>query len=97
MCPECSVKLNYRSQKREVKRKKALKRLGTTTDVCDSAASTSAELAQSPEIEIKEEPLDENSVEPKKDETEIWKGKPIDGIEKSREEEFEEYLADLFL
>lgn len=31
------------------------------------------------------------------DESKIWKEKPADSSEKSREQEFEEYLADLFM
>lgn len=99
LCPECSIKLNYRSQKREAKRRKSLKRLGQS--------STSKEEVSGPsddqEIEIKDE--EESEAEPgptdekvaAEDESKIWREKPSQNVEKSREEEFEEYLADLFL
>lgn len=31
------------------------------------------------------------------DKSNIWKEKPMDDVEKTREKEFEEYLADLFV
>lgn len=97
LCPECSIKLNYKSQKREVKRKKELKRLGKSTVINADKPSNSATI---PDAEIKIEP--ESDVEmakvlAKNNETELWKGKPAEALEKSREEEFEDYLADLFL
>ncbi|KAK0173067.1 hypothetical protein PV328_006320 [Microctonus aethiopoides] len=103
LCPECSVKLNYRSQKKEVKRKKALKRLGKTSDELEIPAATSGS-SKIPEVVVKEEKQDEKECtmdttleHDEKDESLIWKDKPTEGGEKSREEEFEEYLTDLFL
>lgn len=51
---------------------------------------------QVPEVEIKLE-NEEDPKETKEEDQDIWKGKPTEGVEKSRDEEFEEYLADLFL
>ncbi|XP_033214915.1 protein FRA10AC1 [Belonocnema kinseyi] len=98
LCPECSIKLNYRSQKREVKRRKALKRLGKSSTSKEISGSSSDQ-----EIEIKDEP--ESEAEPASTEeqvaadveSEIWREKPSEDEEKTREQEFEEYLADLFL
>lgn len=102
LCPECSTKLNYRSQKREVKRKKALKRLGTHSESNINMPSTSDDTCDN--IEIKEEPVqtpenvNENiNEELENEKSNIWKEKPVETVEKSREEEFEEYLADLFM
>ncbi|KAK2575802.1 hypothetical protein KPH14_007186 [Odynerus spinipes] len=102
LCPECSVKLNYRSQKREVKRKKALKRLGLHSESNINMPGTSEDTYDN--VEVKEEPqqtpenVNENvDEELKKEKSNIWKEKPVETVEKSREEEFEEYLADLFM
>lgn len=94
MCPECSMKLNYRSQKREAKKHKILKRLGTNIGTSNNTPSTST-------VQIKIEENEainniEKSIE-EKDESKIWKEKPIEDLEKTREEEFEEYLADLLI
>ncbi|KAG7200858.1 hypothetical protein KM043_003223 [Ampulex compressa] len=99
LCPECSVKLNYRSQKREVKRGKSLKRLGTSnTDVHNDVPGTSA--IPSTQIKVEDEENSnkiENAVAETLDASKIWKEKPVETLEKTREEEFEEYLADLFM
>ncbi|XP_053998518.1 protein FRA10AC1 [Hylaeus anthracinus] len=96
LCPDCSVHLNYRSQKREAKRHKTLRRLGTNLETRDSIPSTSAV-----EIKIEENEAVNNSEksieQTEKDESKIWKEKPVDSLEKTREEEFEEYLADLLM
>lgn len=39
----------------------------------------------------------EKDAEKDEDESKIWKEKPIENLEKTREEEFEEYLADLLM
>lgn len=96
MCPECSVQLNYRSQKREAKRHKTLKRLGTNLETRNSTPSTSAINIKNEESEVindTEETVDQTD----KNESKIWKEKPMDSLEKTREEEFEEYLADLLM
>lgn len=94
MCPECSIKLNYRSQKREAKKHKILKRLGTNIETFNNTPSTST-------VQIKiEENKTINNIEKsieEKDESKIWKEKPTEDLEKTREEEFEEYLADLLI
>ncbi|KAK9301690.1 hypothetical protein QLX08_006095 [Tetragonisca angustula] len=95
LCPECSTKLNYRSQKHEAKRHKTLKRLGTNGETPHDMPSTSTV-----EIKIEEDEGTNNSeklVETRADESKIWKEKPIENLEKTREEEFEEYLADLLM
>ncbi|XP_034943076.1 protein FRA10AC1 homolog [Chelonus insularis] len=104
LCPQCSIKLNYKSQKREIKRNKALKRLGVTSDQSHPSASSSTDIS---EVTVKEEKHEANEEDKDRQgeltednkikESEIWKKKPEEGIEKSREEEFEEYLADLLL
>ncbi|XP_050483977.1 protein FRA10AC1 [Bombus huntii] len=98
LCPECSIRLNYRSQKREAKKHKTLKRLGTNTETPSSIPSTSTV-----PIKIEEDEGTSNvgksidDTEKDEDESKIWKEKPIENLEKTREEEFEEYLADLLM
>ncbi|OAD59882.1 Protein FRA10AC1 like protein [Eufriesea mexicana] len=96
LCPECSIKLNYRSQKREAKKHKTLKRLGTNSETLSSKASTSTVHIKTEENEVMSN-TEESVEETKKDESKIWKEKPIENLEKTREEEFEEYLADLLM
>ncbi|XP_072749380.1 protein FRA10AC1 homolog [Anoplolepis gracilipes] len=99
LCPECSIKLNYRSQKREVKRKKSLKRLGVNPESNSEVSITSDNREMDNETET-----DPNSIETQTnvvstdiDESNIWKEKPSQDVEKTREKEFEEYLADLLM
>lgn len=96
LCPDCSIKLNYRSKKREVKRHKALKRLGVDAKTDSSAPSTSTVHVKIEEDEA-ENSTEKSAEEPRKDESKIWKEKPVESLEKTREEEFEEYLADLLM
>ncbi|XP_074094214.1 protein FRA10AC1 [Cotesia typhae] len=99
LCSECSDKLNYHSQKKQVNRKKkVLKRLGTTSDKLETQSSVSSSTNnQDQDVIIKVEPDEESKEDSRKKEEEIWKNNPSESIEKSREEEFEEYLADLLL
>ncbi|XP_051174006.1 protein FRA10AC1 isoform X2 [Leptopilina boulardi] len=105
LCPECSIQLNYRSKKREVKReKKSLKRLQHCSTSRDNSGPS-----RKIEIEIKETNSEENTpskesvstketptADESQSESEIWKNIPLEE-EKTREDEFEEYLADLLL
>ncbi|CAG5089095.1 Similar to Fra10ac1: Protein FRA10AC1 homolog (Mus musculus) [Cotesia congregata] len=99
LCSECSDKLNYHSQKKQVHRKKkGLKRLGTTSDKLETQSTASSSTNnQDQDTIIKVEPDEESKEDSGKKEEEIWKNNPSESIEKSREEEFEEYLADLLL
>lgn len=87
--------MNYGSQKHEAKKHKTLKRLGTNGETPRNTPSTSTV-----EIKIEDNEGTNNSeklVETKEDESKIWKEKPVENLEKTREEEFEEYLADLLM
>ncbi|XP_066581498.1 protein FRA10AC1 [Prorops nasuta] len=98
LCPECSIKLNYRSQKKEFKKKK-LKRLDSTAKTF--SASTSGDTESRVKIEEVEDFIPDKNEDKQQteeiEESKIWKEKPTEAAEKSREEEFEEYLADLFM
>ncbi|KZC05991.1 PREDICTED: protein FRA10AC1 [Dufourea novaeangliae] len=97
LCPECSIKLNYRTQKREVKRYKSLKRLRTYSESQTNTPSTSTMNIKMEECEPINNAEESTTVQTEKDESQIWKEKPTDSAEKTREEEFEEYLADLLM
>ncbi|KAF7994299.1 hypothetical protein HCN44_003389 [Aphidius gifuensis] len=103
LCPECSSKLNYHSKKREVKRKKSLKPFNTASDMI-SIPSSSNKNKKTTTIKVEQEgnelKIVNNNGEKKlkeQDATDIWKEKIVESVEKSREDEFEEYLADLFV
>lgn len=98
MCPECSEKLNYHSKKREVKRikkhskypNKRSKDSSATTSTASTPAhdtDTSIETTSAP---ILNEPAHQQLEQ-------IFWTKSTNEEEKTREEEFDDYLADLLL
>ncbi|XP_015524447.1 protein FRA10AC1 [Neodiprion lecontei] len=98
LCPECSLKLNHHSRKREVKRRRSLKRLGKTVDVQEVLATSTTMVRDAIEVKVeKEDQADDKKEEKTVKESQIWKDKPTDSNEKSREEEFEEYFDELFM
>ncbi|XP_063982728.1 protein FRA10AC1 homolog [Diachasmimorpha longicaudata] len=97
LCPDCSEKLNYKTKKREVKRQKALKRLGISPEKSQGSSTSSQVPEATIKLEINEKDSTADPQPSQPEDSDIWKGKPVEGVEKSREEEFEEYLADLFL
>ncbi|KAL0102698.1 hypothetical protein PUN28_018187 [Cardiocondyla obscurior] len=98
LCPECSVKLNYQSQKREVKRGKSLKRLNTSSESNNDVPTASSNLESDNTAEADSSLAEMKSSESTDtNESNIWKEKPVEDMEKTREKEFEEYLEDLFM
>ena len=105
LCPDCSYKLNYHHKKKEVTKKPKKRKKGKKKkDKKDrkrshSSSSSSEEESQSEELE-REKNLEAQKEEDKKLEkkaSEIWSA-PIEvEQEKSREEDFSEYLEDLFM
>ncbi|RZF42833.1 hypothetical protein LSTR_LSTR003657 [Laodelphax striatellus] len=96
LCPDCSEKLNYRTKRKEVKRKK-LKRLKSSKDKQHEKPPCNER-----ETEGNQKPSDEptnadNCEENDSEGVSIWKQKPADLEEPSRDEEFEEYLEELLL
>nr|XP_012141378.1 PREDICTED: protein FRA10AC1 isoform X2 [Megachile rotundata] len=80
------------------KRHKALKRLGTNSDVQNTASDMPSTSVENVKTEDKAaDKITEPVEEMNKNESNIWKEKPADNLEKTREEEFEEYLADLLM
>lgn len=103
LCPECSSKLNYHSKKREIKRKKSLKRLSTASDIMDTTSISNKNRkltlikVEHEDSELKTINDNDKKKMEKQNNTDIWKEKIVESVEKSREDEFEEYLADLFV
>ncbi|XP_034829457.1 protein FRA10AC1 homolog [Maniola hyperantus] len=101
LCPECSEKLNYKSKKREVKRlKKSQKKKRKSRD---KGPSDSDDTVNEESTEVVESGTQEpSSSNPATDsmidrEESLWKKGVQEVEEKSREEEFEDYLEDLLL
>lgn len=102
LCPECSDKLNYHTKKREVKRsKKKTKRnkhsastSSTTEESLPAEGGTSStDQLETPAEDIAE-PSQGNETAHRQLEQIFWQ-KSTNEEEKTREEEFDEYLADL--
>lgn len=94
LCPECSYKLNYHHQKKEVrkskkskkKRKKSKKRKRS-----GSSSDSGSDDDDDKDKEVRKEKEEERQA------SEIWKEPVSLEQEKSREEDFDDYLADMFL
>lgn len=96
LCPECSLKLNYHSKKREIKRldkpkkpkRKHIKRGSKDRTTKDNSTSDEGECSNSCKID--------NDVDKNKNDESPWANhKPVET--KSRDEEMEDYLQDLLL
>ncbi|CAO3661445.1 hypothetical protein G6F70_001149 [Rhizopus microsporus] len=86
LCPECSDKLNYKTKKRAAKRKekKQKRRRKSREDEDDKGVSTEESSSETDEEEKEKEEA-----------SAIW-SKPIESKqEKSKQEEYEDYFADL--
>lgn len=109
LCPDCSVRLNYHSKKREVKRTKKEGKNAHKKDHKRSKKSTSpgpsnqcsdgngSEANQGEEIDDNTSSNhDASTRNMNKQEESCWT-KVTDAEEKTREDEFDDYLADLLL
>jgi len=81
-----------------VKRRKSLKRLDTNSGSSNDVPTISS----NPESDNKAETDSisaeiQNNENTDTNESNIWKEKPAEDVGKTREKEFEEYLADLFM
>ena len=94
LCPDCSCKLNYRHQKKEViKIKKKLKKRKRKQDNDNIADTLSTEDPTKTKAVANEDEKLENE-----DEEDIWKNQPVEEVkDKTIEDEFEDYLEDLLL
>ncbi|XP_041979725.1 protein FRA10AC1 homolog isoform X2 [Aricia agestis] len=93
LCPECSAKLNYKSKKREVKR---LKRSGKRKKKHrEEPVAEENDTEEAPQLD--EEPTTSTQLASEENPDSLWKKGVPETEEKSREEEFEDYLEDLLL
>ncbi|XP_047524241.1 protein FRA10AC1 homolog isoform X2 [Pieris napi] len=92
LCPECSEKINYRSKKREIKRlkksHKKKKRGKESVEEDDVPQIETEDISEEPSTSVPAVNDDGNS---------LWKKGVQETEEKSREEEFEDYLEELLL
>lgn len=100
LCPDCSYKLNYFHKKKEVtkhskKQKKRKRRHSSDSEFQDETGLSQRER----DLLEKKKKLDEEQSEKKdaKKASEIWSAPVETEQEKSREEDFSEYLEDLFM
>ncbi|KAG0174241.1 hypothetical protein DFQ30_005283 [Apophysomyces sp. BC1015] len=90
LCSECSDRLNYKTQKRLLSKKKRAREESADDDVSKRRKSTK-HTSDEGEVESEEEP----SAKQDNETSEIW-SKPIEAREeKTKDEEFEDYFADL--
>ncbi|CDS04697.1 hypothetical protein LRAMOSA07237 [Lichtheimia ramosa] len=95
LCPDCSYKLNYKQQKRAAKENKKRRRRSRSTTQEDRSKSKRRRRHSSDEEEEEDQQRSRSQEPEKEDERSIW-SKPIEQKqEKSKEEEFEDYFADL--
>ncbi|CAG9133242.1 unnamed protein product [Plutella xylostella] len=103
LCPECSEKLNYKSKKREIKRIKKNRKNKKRSKDKSSHDSEMPDETEDIEVEPSTSEVEHtaNEVEGNNESNEqsdsLWKKGVQEIEEKSREEEFEEYLEDLLL
>lgn len=95
LCPECSIKLNYHHKKKEV-RKKSKKSHKEKKNKKKRKRSRSSESDESDgKSDVKNSRIEEKEQEKKA--SEVWSAPMQAEQEKSREDDFSEYLDDLFL
>nr|CAG4638140.1 EOG090X0H59 [Chydorus sphaericus] len=98
LCGECSRRLNYHHQKKEVTKKKKKKSKKTKKDRGDKHRESPKEDEPSTSTTTTTEAAESSKTEePSSSSTDVWKESQQTAEEKSRDEEFEEYLEDLFL
>lgn len=101
LCPDCSYRLNYHSKKREVKKEKKRKkenRKERTKDEEEGESATSSSSLCDCGKDSCSSCSGGSSSSTSESATSHWKGSaPIIEEEKSKDEEFEDYLEDLFM
>ncbi|XP_069677863.1 protein FRA10AC1 homolog isoform X2 [Periplaneta americana] len=103
LCPDCSHKLNYHHKKREIIRNKTKKKQNLTDPSSSKRKKGDTEDSSKSSHEEQEDAADKGTTSesddtdvPVDDEGMLWRGKHA-AEEKSREDEFEEFLEDLLL
>lgn len=94
LCPKCSFKLNYRFQRKELTKKK---RTSSESKLDAASESKKARLEDTGDANA-EKNIDGDGDKAEKDtEESVWSKPSAVEEEKSQEEEFDSYLADMFL
>uniref|UniRef100_A0A2A4J5W9 Protein FRA10AC1 homolog n=1 Tax=Heliothis virescens TaxID=7102 RepID=A0A2A4J5W9_HELVI len=97
LCPGCSDLLNYRSKKREVKRLKKSHKKTRRARIPDKEGNgENGHNSGAPDDRV-EPSTSAEAVTSETDEGSLWKTDSQENEEKTREEEFEEYLEELLL
>ncbi|CAG0882085.1 unnamed protein product [Cyprideis torosa] len=91
LCPECSVKLNYKSQRREVKKKRRMKE-----KTKGESSSKKPKTEEGPEVEgEKDERQEEAEQEKAREQEDIWNRE--EEAEPTEQDEFEKFFDDLLI
>lgn len=95
LCPDCSYKLNYKQEKRAAKENKKRRRSRSRSTTQEDRPKSKRRRRHSNEDDEEDQKRSTSEEPEKEDERSIW-SKPIEQKqEKSKEEEFEDYFADL--
>lgn len=94
LCSECSFKLNYRFQRKEVT-KKVAKRT-SSSKLGGGSEKKKSRVEETSDEEANKEPRADEKEAAKEGEGSIWSKPSTAEEEKSQEEEFDSYLADMF-
>jgi len=105
LCPDCSYKLNYHSKKREIKKEKKMKkeakrrrRKKNDSDDDEEDDDDDDESGSAAPRDVKGSGAGASDAGPSQDPATHWKGPaPKIDEDKSKDEEFEDYLEDLFM
>ena len=95
LCDDCSYKLNYHQKRKEVTKSKKRKSKNKTKK--PKSVEIKREECEETSEENDTESKEENSSQEPSASTDIWRESQQTVEEKSRDEEFDEYLEDLFL
>lgn len=96
LCPKCSFKLNYRFQRKELTKTKT-KRSSTESKLDVASESKKARLEKSGDADADKNTDHDGEKDEKGTEESVWSKPAAAEDEKSQEEEFDSYLADMFL
>lgn len=98
LCPECTCKLNYHHKKREVTRSKTKKRHNNEKSGPSKIKKKAQETPQKNDDQKQQPNENENTEDSDSDdEGRVWREGNAASEEKSRDEEFQEYLEELLL
>jgi len=98
LCPDCSYKLNYHHKRKEfVPKKKKKKNKSDYSETKKSSYDGSSSSSQENSKADQNDGDTKSKEEAKEEEGDIWSRPAKADVEKSREDEFDDYFADMFL